>query len=62
MDKQSVYLKSQYCFYKSQEVLPFMRIFVNIHAKRAFDLLDKQRFDQIEKNKITELKKYIAKL
>ena len=32
-----------------------MRIFVNIRAWRAFNLLDKQCFDQIEK-KFTELK------
>ena len=52
----NLYLKSQYCFYKSKELLPFMRIFENIRAQRAFNLLDKQRFDQIEKKKITELK------
>ena len=33
-----------------------MRIFVNIRAKRAFNLLYKQCFGQIEKKKITELK------
>ena len=32
-----------------------MHIFENIRAQRGFNLLDKQRFDQIEK-KITELK------
>ena len=31
-------LKSQYCFYKSKELLPFMRIFENILAQRAFNL------------------------
>ena len=33
-----------------------MRIFVNIRAKRAFNLLYKQCFGQIEKKKITEIK------
>ena len=33
-----------------------MHIFVNIRAKRAFNLLYKQCFGQIEKKKITELK------
>ena len=32
-----------------------MRIFVNIRAKRAFNLLDEQCFGEIEKKKITEL-------
>ena len=37
-----------------------MRIFVNIRTWRAFNLLGEQCFDQIEKKKITEFKKYIA--
>ena len=55
MDHQSIF-KKPILFYKSKELLPFMRIFVNIRAKRAFNLLDKQCFGEIEKKKITELK------
>ena len=36
-----------------KELLPFMRIFVNIRAWRAFNLWDEQCFDKIKK-KVTE--------
>ena len=49
IDQQSIFKKPMLFFYKSKELLPFMCIFENIRAQRAFNLLDKQRFDQIEK-------------
>ena len=44
MDEQSIIKKAI-----SKVSLPFMRIFVIVCAWRAFNLLDKQCFDQIKK-------------